>query len=199
VWSAELSEEFEKSVFEFVRRHHKNVLQRHARGGNLNGLENFMDVFSACNKLLFINCERLLLKPLHVMEWFLLGLYRLTLGGNLLTLPEKIDGYMSSIMRAQSGDFLRAQKAMKSYAIPEQAAFALIAAQRICMVYVKEISNPANCLMSQAKYARDFFKAIRLYPDKEQYILVLQAYRIDSEKERGLWWSFLQDSIAAPH
>ena len=191
LWSTELSEKFEEAVFEFVRRHHRNVLHRHARGGNLNGLENFIDVFSACNKLLFIHCERGALKPLHVMGWFLVGLYRLALGGKLLTQPDKIEGYMGNVLQAQSGDLSRVRKAMVLCAVPEQAAFALIASQRINMIHALGINNIAICLQTQANYTRNFFEAINLYPDEEKYRVVLQTYGIDSEEEQDLWSGYL--------
>jgi len=187
VWSPELTESFEKAVFGFVGRHHKNVLHRHARGGNLNGLENYIDVSSACNKLLLIHFERGTLKPLRVMEWFLIGLYRLTLGGTFLT-ADKIEGYMGNVLKAQSGHLSHARKVMESYAIPEQAAFLLVAAQRIHMIHVLENNNPENCLQIQANYTQQFFEAIGLYPDESQYKTMLQIHGIDREEEKDYWW-----------
>ena len=190
-WSHQYLEEFETAVFDFVQRHHKSILHRHARGGNLNGLENFMDVFSACNKLLLLNCERGLLKPLIVMVWLIVGLYRLTMGGEVLTQKDKIVGYMDNVLKAQSGDLPRARKAMKSCAIPEQAAFALIAAQRLNMLHAQKNDNIAKCLTKDAKYAAAFFKKIKLLPNKDQYMVVLESYGIDSADEKKNWWNYL--------
>jgi len=190
-WSQQYSEELEVAVFDFVQRHHKSILQRHARGGNLNGLENFMDVFSTCNKLMFIHCERKLIKPLHVMDWFFVGLYRLTLGGNLLVQSENIEGFIENVLKALSGNLQRVRKAIKSFAVPEQAAFALIAAQRLHMINVREDNDMTKSLPSYAQYTKDFFDKINLYPDQEQYKVVLQSYGIDDIEEQDQWWDYL--------
>ncbi|MBW1754060.1 MAG: hypothetical protein JRJ46_13395 [Deltaproteobacteria bacterium] len=190
-WSQQYSEEFEVAVFDFVQRHHKSILQRHARGGNLNGLENFMDVFSTCNKLIFLHCERKSLKPLHVMDWFFIGLYRLTLGGNLLVQSKEIDGFIGNVLKALSGNLQRVQKAIESFAVPEHAAFALIAAQRLHMINVREDNDITKSLPSYAQYTKDFFDKINLYPNQKQYNVVLQYYGIDNIEEQDQWWNYL--------
>jgi hypothetical protein len=125
------------------------------------------------------------------MDWLMVGLYRLTMGGEVLTQKDKIVGYMDNVLNAQSGDLPRTRKAMKSYAVPEQAAFTLIAAQRLNMIHAKNNNNLAKCLPKDAKYAMAFFKKIKLYPDQDQYMVVLESYGIDSADEKEKWWDYL--------
>jgi hypothetical protein len=80
---------------------------------------------------------------------------------------------------------------MKSYAVPEQAAFALIAAQRLNMLYAKNSNNIAKCLTKNAKYTAAFFKKIELYPTKDQYMVVLESYGIDDADEKDKWMNYM--------
>ena len=73
----------------------------------------------------------------------------------------------------------------------EKVAFALIAAQRLNMLHAQNNNNIAKCLTKNAKYAATFFKKIKLYPNKDQYMIVLESYGIDSADDKKNWWNYL--------
>jgi hypothetical protein len=47
-----------EAIYEFVDRHEKQRLRRHAKRGNVNGMENFLDIFTALVRLLYIYYSR---------------------------------------------------------------------------------------------------------------------------------------------
>jgi hypothetical protein len=65
------------------------------------------------------------------------------------------------------------------------------------MIHVPSGNNLAKCLPKYAKYTAAFFEKIKLYPDQELYMAVLQSYGIESEDEQERWWDyvFIQDLV----
>ena len=106
-------------------------------------------------------------------------------------IAKKIEGFIENVLKALSGNLQRVRKAIKSFAVPEQAAFALIAAQRLHMINVREDNDMTKSLPSYAQYTKDFFDKINIYPDQEQYKVVLQSYGIDDLEEQDQWWNYL--------
>src|SRR5205807_4621021 len=43
-----------EAIYDFVDRHEKQRLRRHAKRGNINGMENFLDIFTALIRLLYV-------------------------------------------------------------------------------------------------------------------------------------------------
>ena len=43
-----------EAIYEFVDRHEKQRLRKHAKRGNINGMENFLDIFTALIRLLYV-------------------------------------------------------------------------------------------------------------------------------------------------
>lgn len=46
------------AIYDFVDRHEKQRLRKHAKRGNINGMENFLDIFTALVRLLYIYHKR---------------------------------------------------------------------------------------------------------------------------------------------
>src|SRR3990167_6792316 len=51
------TKDLETAVMEFVERHERHRLRRHAKHGNVNGMENFLDIFTALVRLLYVYAE----------------------------------------------------------------------------------------------------------------------------------------------
>jgi len=47
-----------QAIYEFVDRHEVRRLRRHLKRGNINGMENFLDILTALIRLLYIYCRR---------------------------------------------------------------------------------------------------------------------------------------------
>ncbi len=52
------TENLAEAIYEFVDRHEKQRLRRHAKRGNVNGMENFLDIFTALVRLLYVYYSR---------------------------------------------------------------------------------------------------------------------------------------------
>jgi hypothetical protein len=56
------SDDLEAAIYDFVDRHEKGCLRRHAARGNINGMDNFVDIFTTIIKLLYTNYLRSVVK-----------------------------------------------------------------------------------------------------------------------------------------
>lgn len=52
------SSDLQAAIYDFVDRHERGRLRRHAQRGNLNGVENFLDIFTAVIRLLYVYLRR---------------------------------------------------------------------------------------------------------------------------------------------
>jgi hypothetical protein len=52
------AENLAEAIKEFVDRHEKRRLRKHAKNGNINGMENFLDIFTALVRLLYVYYKR---------------------------------------------------------------------------------------------------------------------------------------------
>ena len=80
---------------EFVERHERQRLRRHAKRGNINGMENFLDVFTALVRLLYVYAERGVVKRGKLIGWFCRFIELATMGNTIE--DEPFDGYLSAV------------------------------------------------------------------------------------------------------
>jgi len=89
------SEDLETAVMEFVERHERHRLRRHAKRGNVNGMENFLDIFTALVRLLHVYAERGVVKRGKVQGRLCRFVELATKGGSTFE-GEAFDGYLST-------------------------------------------------------------------------------------------------------
>ncbi len=128
VYTKEEKGALSQAVEDFVDRHHRKVLGKHAASGNVNGLTNFMDVMVECNKFLFTNYRKGVLKVFRAME----GILRANgIMGTGYTFPgqKSFPGYLSVMIERQGGEHDTIREAFEEVMGMEHAAIGLAMAQ----------------------------------------------------------------------
>ena len=59
------------------------------------------------------------------------------------------------------------------------------------MLQAQDKKNIDNYLIKHAKYVSALFKRLNLYPNMDQYMIVLESYGIDSLDDKNSWWNYL--------
>lgn len=59
-WEKDVSQadDLEQAIYDFAERHEKSRLRKHAERGNINGMENFLDIFRAIIRLMYVYYRR---------------------------------------------------------------------------------------------------------------------------------------------
>lgn len=100
--SQESRQDVEAEILDFVERHERKKLQKHARHGNINGMANFVDIFRTCGHLLWAYYRRGVLKQGKVLAW-LLRLVEVAAQGRADE-EEEFEGYLQSVARNLRGN-----------------------------------------------------------------------------------------------
>ena len=89
-------------IYEFVERHERRRLRKHASRGNINGMENFLDIFTALVRLLYVYYKRDVVKKGQFVR------RACTLVEIAMIRSEReedrFDGYLASIYENLEGD-----------------------------------------------------------------------------------------------
>jgi hypothetical protein len=184
-WTRSAGKKLEDAIFDFVDRHHDNVLRKHARRGDINGLTNFLDVFVECNKLLYLYYRRGRLTPFNVQDRLLRSIGIFTVGHSVLSDKEYV-GYLKRILEEQEGNKRAVTSAIVENRVGEHLSIALYMAQVInCKATGK--GQPADCLPSHRQKVLTIFKELSLRPNHESLRGSLAYYPFLSAEERQQW------------
>ena len=181
------TENLTEAIYDFVDRHEHQRLRKHAKRGNINGMENFLDIFTAVVRLLYVY---------HVRGF----VHRLQLIGRLCNY---IDIAMCGFERAQDatagylcsvsenlGDPAYVQEVCDELNFVGHIRAAMVIVQRIRYV-PGEASNlgtptkrPSDCLPEHRARLRDAIKALGLNePPRAETMKALADYKMFSPAE----------------
>jgi hypothetical protein len=183
-WVIAARAELEEAIFDFIDRHHANVLRKHTRTGNINGLSNFLDVFIECNKLLFLYYSRGKLNRYHTIDRITLGIGMFTT--DYLDNGEVIMGYTSRMKEQLDNDNDQIKSAFIEALIPEHLYIGLFMAQIIRRGSARE-TDPTEYLESYRKKIEDVLSDLELRIDKNRLDRSLGFYSFLSDEEKNIW------------
>lgn len=98
----EKSANIEEAIYEFVARHEKQRLRKHASRGNINGMENFLDILTAMVRLLYVYYKRGVVKKDKLIGHFCTFIELATTGSDKK--KDQFDGYLYSVFNSLGGD-----------------------------------------------------------------------------------------------
>lgn len=96
------SDELEEAIHDFVDRHERLRLRRHAKRGNINGVENFLDIFSTLTRLLYVYYRRGVVKGGRLVGRFTRVIEIATSGRDIE--GDHLDSFLLSIRANLGGD-----------------------------------------------------------------------------------------------
>jgi HKD family nuclease len=185
-WREDQMSDFVKAIEDFVQRHHVNILGKHARSGNINGMTNFVDVMVECNKLLFLRYRTGELKWGRAMEFILRGVGIMCAGYDFLNKNKPFHGFLINILEKQGGELDAIREALTEVSGFEHLAIALAMAQIIR--WDKELQGcPQDQLVGEITKMNDTIKQMGGWePIPDELTKALTAYGAIPQQDRDL-------------
>ncbi|MCC9602887.1 hypothetical protein LOC67_20245 [Stieleria sp. JC731] len=181
------ADQVEQAIYDFVERHIKKKLKKHSERGNINGMENFLDIFTTLVKVLYRWYKLDVVKRGHLIGKLVTMLEVATSGKD--TEKEWFDGYLYSVYDSISGDVDLLQEVCTENNYCGEIYAALLIVQMVRyqpgeVLYGKEIKRPKQALEIQSKMIREAVAECYLRkPSSDDVRKALESYRMLSEEE----------------
>jgi len=187
--SKEESDDLENAIYDFVDRHERQRLLRHVNRGNVNGMENFLDIFLTLIRLLHIYYKRgvvkkgqLIHRGCQLIEVSMIGCEREE--------EEKQDGYLISVYKHLEGDWRLLQEACNesNYLAEIRATLLLLQSVRFDPherpKFGPRATRPREVLPKWAKAIKSAITQCRLKePTADQIQKALGTFEVLSDSE----------------
>ena len=192
-WLKEVKLELEEAIFDFVDRHHYNVLRKHAAQGNINGLSNFLDVFVECNKLLYVYYRRGKVRRFFAMEKILRGVGMMTIGYKFC--DEDYEGYTNRMLEEMDNSAEIIRSAFNDTLVAEHLCIGLLMSQ---LMHVGEdaATDPTLCLPKYKDIIQQVCSNLDLRIDEGRLSQALNFYPLLSEGEKRSWKKHVRRELA---
>jgi HKD family nuclease len=176
-----------EAIYDFVDRHEKQRLRKHAKHGNINGMENFLDIFTALVRLLYVYHVRGIVHRLKLVGRVINYIEIATHGFD--TPQDYCEGYLNSVYdNLGDPDYLQKVCHELNFLGHVRAAFVLV--QRLRYVPDEKATwgtppkCPSECLLDHRKRLREFAKELDLdEASKANIMKALGEYRMFSQVE----------------
>jgi len=192
-WLIHLDEkkgDLEDAIYEFVDRHERTRLLRHATRGNINGIENFLDIFKSLIRLLYVYCKRGIVKNARLVGYLCTFLRLATSGKD--SEEENYEGYLESVFEniGHDNDLLKDVCKESNFAAEMWAA--LLIAQVFRSTFSENpkathrATRPREALPSYVNIVESALrKCGRSKPNGDAVYQALQGYHMFSDEEIG--------------
>ncbi len=177
-----------EAIYDFVDRHKIQRLRKHARRGNINGMENFLDIFTTMVRLLYLYYGRGVVDRNQIVPRIRQYLELATSGCD--TGDEIEDGYLCSVYENLEEDSEYLQEVCDELNFLGHLRAALLIVQRVRFVpgeksqFYGAVLRPGDCLPSLAEKLRGTIKEVNLREPTEQEIFqALDEYKMFSAEE----------------
>jgi hypothetical protein len=174
----------EQAILEFVDRHQKRRLERHASRGNINGMENFLDIFTTLVELMYRYYKRGIVKGGRLVSRFCSLIPLATAGRDIEDDP--LDGYLYSIAANLGGDvaLLSETCGETNYLAEVRAALLIVQRVRFELDDSKTPIRSRDVLPTTAKAVVEAISECRLKePGPNDVRRALEGYRMFSEAD----------------
>ncbi|MEQ1784835.1 MAG: hypothetical protein ABMA14_26100, partial [Hyphomonadaceae bacterium] len=185
VAAAPTSDDLEQAILEFVDRHEKRRLHKHAARGNINGIENFLDIFTTLVRLLYIYYQRGVVKGGRLVGRFCSLIEVATRGRT-----DAFDGYLRSVSANLGGDVGLLQSTCDETNYLGEVRAALLIAQSIRFQPNEPVlsgpkpTRPRDVLPSTEEAIREAISECGLNnPSPDNVRVALEGYRMLSDAE----------------
>ncbi len=181
------ADDLASAIMDFVERHIKGRLVKHARRGNINGMENFLDVFTAIVRLLYVYHVRGVVKRGGLTGAVSRCIEVATAG--VEADDQSCEGYLLAVAdNIQDEELL--QQASDNVNFAGHVRAALLIAQRVRFDpdesdrYGPPPKRPKECLPTLASKVREAFADAGLAePSRKDVMEALEHYRMFTDRE----------------
>jgi hypothetical protein len=189
------SSDLQEAIQDFVAQHHRQKLRKHASRGNLNGMDNFLDILTTLVRLQYIwlkrsdeAAKRVYVKKLFFIMWLCDWIDLATSGRD--SEEDSFDGYLNSLWDSLGGDHITLGKVCDDHHYSAEVRAILLIAQKVRYVpgeirrYDKPPLSQKDVLRAQAATITDCLASCGLdEPSHEDVFAVLERYRMFSVEE----------------
>jgi hypothetical protein len=187
------AEDLAEAINDFVERHEKRRLRKYAKSGNINVMENFLDVFTAMVRLLHVFYLRSLgMEKKYVTRGQLIGQLHIFIEiatGGIDTEMDTCNGLLSAISdNLDDAELLQEVSDTTNFAGNIWAA--LMIAQKVRFKPKEQVQfgpapkRPSECLPTLAQKVRGTFAKVGLTkPSMKDILEALEHYRMFADTE----------------
>ncbi len=176
-----------EAIYDFVDRHEKQRLRKHAKRGNINGMENFLDIFTALIRLLYVYYVRGFVHRNMLIGRFCDYLEVATSG--IDSAQDSSDGYLYSVYdNLGNAEYLQEVCDDLSFLGHIRAAFVIL--QKVRYVPGEQATwgtppkRPCECLPDRRRKLLEAIKELKLRePSKPDIVKALGEYKMFSPAE----------------
>ena len=182
-----------EAIYEFVDRHESQRLRKHVKRGNINGMENFLDIFTALVRLLYVYYVRGVVNR-HQLIGRICGYLEIATIGTEES--EYEDGYLYNLFENLAHNSHYLQEVINELNFLGHLRAALVIVQKVRFVPGEKApwgtpQRPSECLPQKKEQIKDTIKELGLEePSRQEIIKALQEYNMfttaklaDLEKE----------------
>jgi hypothetical protein len=174
-----LATDLEAAIHDFVDRHEKLRLLRHARTGNINGLPNFLDIFTTLVRLLHVYYRREIIKP-NQHNFRIIRYIQIATTG--LVGDDSRAGLLETIAENLGDEIDVLIDVGRELNLPGHLSAALLMAQKIRLTIPQIPASLSDCLPEDYRELQEALADAGLdVPTNEQIIQALQSYAIFEE------------------
>jgi hypothetical protein len=191
------SADLQEAIQNFVERHDRQKLRKHARRGNINGMDNFLDILTSLVRVQYIwlkrsdnATQRVYVKRSYLIKWLCDWIDLATSGRD--SEEDSFDGYLYSLWDSLSGDRTTLGKVCEDHHYGAEVRAILQIAQKLRYVpgeipmNGKPPHSQRDVLKAQAATITDCFASCELDgPSREEVTTALERYRMFSAHEIG--------------
>jgi hypothetical protein len=184
-----------EAIQDFVARHDRQKLHKHASRGNINGMDNFLDILTTLVRLQYIwwkrsdeAAKRVYVKKFFFIKWLCDWIDLATSGRD--SEEDSFDGYLYSLWDSLSGDSITLGKVCEDHHYCAEISAILLIAQKLRYV-PGEIPMSGKPPQSQREVLKDTaatitecFASCELdEPSSEEVSAALERYRMFTDDE----------------
>ena len=190
------------AIREFVQRHQKRRLERHAANGNINGLDNFLDIFATTTRLVHLHFLRGVVKQGWLIPLLLRNVdiatvgYKTKVTVGYKTTQESSYGYLDSLADNLKADRELLRTRCRSRNVEGHVRAALFIAQMVRFNPTEKYGpkSPIECHADHsAKLKRALEKATLEWPSVDDTMAALRVLNVLAEPELAEWQEVLFD------
>jgi hypothetical protein len=182
------TDDLSKALSEFVDRHEKQRLRRHAKRGNINGMENFLDIFTTLVRLLYVYYLRGVVNRHMLIDHLCNYLYVATSG--IESDSDYSEGYLYTLYDNLDGDTEYLQEVCDSLNFLRHLVAVLVIAQKVRFLpgekdkWGQAPKRRSECLPTIKNKLKNTIKELGLNePSEQEVINVLEEYKMFTPAE----------------
>lgn len=175
-----------EAIYDFVDRHEKQRLRKHVKRGNINGIENFLDIFTVLVRLLYVYYVRGIVNRHQLIGRVCCYLEIATVG----TDESKYgDGYLYNLFKSLAQNSRYLQEVINELNFLGHLRAALVIVQKVRFVSGEKApwgtpQRPSECLPQKKEQIKDTIKELGLEePSRQEIMKALQEYNMFTTAE----------------